>query len=229
MSSTVTTALGSLPSVTDPSEPPTTAKNTLDKNSFIRLLTTQLQKQDPLNPMDSTAFVAQLAQFSSLEAQENMSTKLDTLALGQANANQLAVPQMIGKQVLFKASQLALTKGQTSGFSVSLGDAADQVVATLTDASGRTVRTLTLGARGAGASAVTWDGLDDSGNQLPSGRYSLTVVASKLDGTLVKTATSVRGIVTGVSFEGSVPQLIVAGTTVKLSDVSEIASPPPGV
>jgi flagellar basal-body rod modification protein FlgD len=228
MSNVVTTALNNLPTVTDPAAPPVAGKNTLDKNSFLRLLTTQLQKQDPLNPMDSTAFVAQLAQFSSLEAQENMSSKLDTLALGQANANQLAVPQMIGKQVLFKASQLGLTSGQPSAFSVSLESAADTVMATISDAAGRTVRTLQLGARGAGASAATWDGLDDNGNQLPSGRYSLTVVAARQNGSLVGVATSVRGIVTGVSFEGSVPQLIVNGTPVKLTDVSEIASPPPG-
>jgi flagellar basal-body rod modification protein FlgD len=228
MSDLVTSAIGSLPSVTDPSAPPTTAKNTLDKNSFLKLLTAQLQNQDPLQPMDSTAFVAQLAQFSSVEAQENISAKLDTLSLGQANANQLAVPQMIGKQVLFKATQVGLVKGQPCGFSVALDAPAAQVVATISDASGRTVRTLQLGARGAGAGAVTWDGMDENGNPVDSGGYHVSVVASAKDGSLVGAATSVRGIVTGVSFEGSVPQLIVNGTSVKLSDVTEIASPPPG-
>jgi flagellar basal-body rod modification protein FlgD len=228
MADLVTTAVGNFPSVKDPGAPPATAKNTLDKNSFLKLLTVQLQQQDPLSPMDSNAFVAQLAQFSSVEAQENMNKKLDTLALGQANANQLAVPQMIGKQVLYKAGQVALTRGQTAGFSIARDGDASAVTALVKDATGKTVRTLSLGGRSAGASAVSWDGLDDQGNPADSGTYFLTVTAGAKDGTPVGTATSVRGIVTGVSFEGSVPQLIVNGIPVKLADVTQIASPPPG-
>lgn len=226
MAEAVTSTLAALPSVTGQVTP--TAKNTLDKDSFLRLLTTQLQKQDPLSPMDSNAFVAQLAQFSSVEALENMGKKLDTLALGQANANQMAVPQMIGKEVLFTADQLALTKGQSSRFSVSLDGAADDTVAFISDKSGKVVRTLQLGSRAAGSFPVTWDGLDSAGNPSESGEYMLTVSASRRDGAAVGTLTSVRGVVTGVSFEGSVPQLLVGGQVVQLGEVTEIASPPPG-
>lgn len=222
----VSGTLSSLPAVTGEVTP--TAKNTLDKDSFLRLLTTQLQKQDPLSPMDSNAFVAQLAQFSSVEALENMGKKLDTLALGQANANQMAVPQMIGKEILFSADRIAVTKGQSARFSVSLADAAADTVALVTDASGKVLRTLQLGARGAGSFQVTWDGLDAQGNAVESGSYRLTVSAARKDGSPVGAATSVRGVVTGVSFEGSVPQLLVGGNVVQLGAVTEIASPPAG-
>jgi flagellar basal-body rod modification protein FlgD len=222
--STVTTALSSLPSTTDPTA--VTAKNTLDKNSFLKLLTTQLQQQDPTSPMDSNAFVAQLAQFSSVEALENMGAKLDTISLAQANANQLAVPQMIGKEVLYNSSQVALTRGQAAGFSVGLGGDATTVAAVVQDASGRTVRTLQLGARGAGANAVSWDGLDDRGQPADTGTYYLTVSATDAKGAAVTTSTAVRGVVTGVSFDGAVPQLLVNGTTVRLSDVAQISAAP---
>ncbi len=205
-----------------------TAKNTLDKDSFLKLLTTQLQKQDPLSPMDSNAFVAQLAQFSSVEALENMGKKLDTLALGQANANQMAVPQMIGKEILFSADKLAVTKGQPSRFTVALEGAADDTVAFISDASGKVLRTLQLGPRAGGSFQVTWDGLDTAGHPVESGRYQLTVSASKRDGSKIGTATSVRGVVTGVSFEGSVPQLLVGANVVQLGDVTEIATPSTG-
>lgn len=226
MADPVTSSIASLPGVTGPTTP--TAKNTLDKDSFLKLLTTQLQKQDPLSPMDSNAFVAQLAQFSSVEALENMGKKLDVLALGQANANQMAVPQMIGKEILFTADQLAVTKGQPSRFSVALADASDTTVALLTDPSGKVVRTLSLGPHASGTFSATWDGLDEGGNPVESGKYTLTVSALKKDGTSVDAATAVRGVVTGVSFEGSVPQLLVGANVVQLGDVTEIASPPPG-
>jgi flagellar basal-body rod modification protein FlgD len=226
MADAISSTLASLPSVTGDVAP--TAKNTLDKDSFLKLLTTQLQKQDPLSPMDSNAFVAQLAQFSSVEALENMGKKLDTLALGQANANQMAVPQMIGKEILFSADKLAITKGQPARFSVALGGASDLTVVNISDASGKVVRTLQLGARPAGSFSEAWDGLDSGGNQLESGQYFISVSAFKRDGSEIPTATSVRGVVTGVSFEGSVPQLLVGGNVVQLGDVTEIASPPPG-
>ena len=226
MADLVTSSLTSLPSVTGDVVP--AAKNTLDKDSFLKLLTTQLQKQDPLSPMDSNAFVAQLAQFSQVEALNNMGAKLDTLTLGQANANQMAVPQMIGKEILFSADKLAATKGQPSRFSVALDGAADTTVALVTDATGRVVRTLQLGAHDAGSFPVTWDGLDTAGNQVESGQYLLTVSATRKDGASVGAATSVRGVVTGVSFEGSVPQLLVGANTVQLNQVTEISSPPPG-
>lgn len=226
MADAVTSTLAGLPAVTGQVTP--TAKSTLDKDSFLKLLTTQLQKQDPLSPMDSNAFVAQLAQFSSVEALENMGKKLDTLALGQANANQMAVPQMIGKEILFSADKLAVTKGQPSRFSVALDGSSDTTVAIISDRTGKVLRTLQLGSRAAGSFQVSWDGLDTAGNQVDSGQYLLTVSASKRDGTPVGAATSVRGVVTGVSFEGSVPQLLVGGNVVQLGDVTEIASPPPG-
>ena len=192
MASTVSTSLSNLPAVTGQVTP--TAKNTLDKDSFLRLLTTQLQKQDPLSPMDSNAFVAQLAQFSSVEALENMGKKLDTLALGQANANQMAVPQMIGKEVLFSANKLGLTKGQTGRFSVTLDDAAANTVAIVSDAAGRPIRTLQLGAHDAGSFSVTWDGCDKNGQAVDSGQYFLTIAAAKLDGTQVAASTSARAV-----------------------------------
>lgn len=224
MADLITSSLGSLPKVTGDVAP--TAKNTLDKDSFLKLLTTQLQKQDPLSPMDSNAFVAQLAQFSSVEALENMGKKLDNLALGQANANQLAVPQMIGKEVLFNAEKMAVSKGTPSRFSIMLGDKADTVVAVLQNSAGQTVRTLNLGAHASGSFEVKWDGKDEAGNEVPSGSYQLIVAATKTDGTEVGAATFVRGVVSGVSFEGSVPQLLVNGNVVQLGDVTELATAP---
>jgi flagellar basal-body rod modification protein FlgD len=134
----------------------------------------------------------------------------------------------VGKQVTFRADHLALTKGQTSSFDISLDGAADNTVVNITDATGRVVRTLSLGARPTGSSEVKWDGLDEAGQALPTGDYYLAVTAKKLDGTTVTSGSAVRGIVAGVDFDGQVPQLVVAGQRVKLGDVTQIGVPPPG-
>jgi flagellar basal-body rod modification protein FlgD len=90
------------------------------------------------------------------------------------------------------------------------------------------VRTLDLGARASGSSEVKWDGLDGNGQALPTGDYYLSVTAKTLNGTTVTSGSAVRGIVAGVDFDGSVPQLVVAGQRVKLGDVTQIGLPPPG-
>ncbi len=224
MADPVTSTISSLPAV-NLGSPAVTAKNTLDKNSFLKLLTTQLQNQDPTKPMDSTAFVAQLATFSQVEGITNLGTKLDSLLLAQANANQMSVANLVGKQVTFKADHLALTQGQTASFDLSLDAASDATMVNVSDGFGRIVRTLQVGGRPAGSSTVTWDGLDSSGQPLPSGQYSLTVAATRSDGKPVDAASAVRGIVAGIDFDGQVPQLVVAGQRIQLGDVTQIGEP----
>ncbi len=227
MADLVTGNLSSMPAVTGETST-RVSKNTLDKDSFLLLLTTQLQHQDPLSPMNSDQFVAQLAQFSQVEGLDNIGKKIDSLVMAQANANQMNVSTLVGKQVSFRADHLALTKGSTSTFDISLDGSADTTSVNIMDGYGRVVRTLQLGARDAGSSEVKWDGLDEQGRQCATGDYYLTVAGARIDGTKVSAASMVRGVVTGVDFDGQVPQLIVAGQRVALGNVTQIASPPAG-
>jgi len=227
MADLITGNLSTMPAVTGETTT-VVAKNTLDKDSFLRLLTTQLQHQDPLSPMDSNAFVAQLAQFSQVEGLDNIGKKLDSMVMAQANANQMNVSTLVGKQVSFRADHLTVTQGTPTAFDVSLDGSADSTSVNVMDGYGRVVRTLQLGARPAGSSEVKWDGLDEKGQPVASGDYYLTVAGTRVDGTKVTAASSVRGTVTGVDFDGQVPQLIVAGQRVALGDVTQIGSPPAG-
>jgi flagellar basal-body rod modification protein FlgD len=205
--------------------PPT---KTLGKDEFLRLLTTQLQHQDPLSPMDSQAFVAQLAQFASVEQLDGLGTKLDTMLVGQASANQLGTASLVGKDVVFKTDRVSLAAGSPAGFEVTLPGAATDTTAIIADQNGRVVRTLPLGARSSGTFSVSWDGLDDAGHPLPAGDYVVTVSATAKDGTKVDAVAAVRGTISGITFEDQVPELLVQGRRVRMSDVLQIASPPAG-
>jgi flagellar basal-body rod modification protein FlgD len=220
----VTSNVSSLPS-TGAGAPVKPPNKELGKDEFLRLLTTQLQYQDPLDPMDNQAFIAQLAQFASVEQLEGLGGRLDTLLLAQASANQMNTAALVGKEVLFKTDGLTLGATPPARFEVTTDGASDETVALIADGSGRIVRTLPLGPRDAGTFAASWDGLDEKGNALPPGDYVLTVSATRKDGLEVNVASSIRGIVGGVTFENQAPELLVGGRHVKMSDILQIATP----
>jgi flagellar basal-body rod modification protein FlgD len=184
----------------------------------------QLANQDPTKPVDNQAFIAQLAQFSSVEQLQGIGAKLDTLAIAQASTTQLQTASLVGKEVLFRTDQVHLD-GKPVTAEVRLSADADALVASVTDASGNVVRRLALGARKAGAQPIIWDGLDEKGGTLPPGDYHLALDASRKDGTRVQADVRGRGTVDAVTFEEDSPVLIVGTLHVKLSDVAQILRP----
>src|SRR5215217_7759142 len=131
----------------------------MGRDAFLKLLVAQLKNQDPLKPQDNSAFVAELAQFSSLEQSMGVNDRLDQMMLqnqGMANAN---VVNMVGQVATVKGS-LVTTDGSGIGVPVSFSQdrASDSTVIQIQDANGKTVRTLDMGSRPAGISKITWDG-----------------------------------------------------------------------
>jgi len=224
MSVSPTTSLSSLP---EPGGAPRAPDGELGKDDFLRLLTAQLRAQDPLSPMDSQAFVAQLAQFASVEQLGGLGKRLDTLLVAQASQNGLTTASLVGREVLYQTDRISLGGGGPAAFQVALADGSAETAVIISDESGHVVRTLDLGAREAGRLTAAWDGLDEAGHALPPGDYFLTVAAVRGDGTAVGAETLARGGVTGVSFDSGVPQLLVGRTVIALSDVLEISIPTP--
>jgi flagellar basal-body rod modification protein FlgD len=196
----------------------------LGKNEFLKLLMAQLANQDPTKPVDNQAFIAQLAQFSSVEQLQGIGAKLDTLAIAQASTTQLQTASLVGKEVLFRTDQVHLD-GKPVSAEARLSVDADSVVASITDASGNVVRRLALGARKAGAQPILWDGRDEKGGTLPPGDYHVSLDASRKDGAKVQADLRGRGTVDAVTFEEDAPVLIVGTLHVKLSDVAQILRP----
>jgi flagellar basal-body rod modification protein FlgD len=203
--------------------PATTGSKELGKDEFLKLLTAQLANQDPLQPVDNQAFIAQLAQFSSVEQLQAVSSRLDTLLLATASANQMNTASLVGKDVSFKADGVDVAAGAASNLQIKLPSRAN-VTAVVQDASGRTVRTLALGTR-EGSFDLGWDGRDEAGNAVAEGHYTVTLSAKAADGTTVTPDARARGRVSGVSFDGAATELLVGSAHVKLPDVVEITQP----
>lgn len=218
----MTTSIAALQSRTAATAAQASSTGQLGKDDFLKLLLAQVSHQDPLSPMDNQAFVAQLAQFANVEQLQAANGTLGSMVVAQAAGNQTAAASLVGKDVLYRSDQVELKAGAPAAVHGNLGADAATVTAVITDAYGKTVRTLHFSAAQAGAFVGSWDGRDDSGAMLPPGQYKSRVTAADTAGKPIDTLTAGAGRVTGVSFANGAAELVVDGVRVKLSDVIQI-------
>jgi len=194
----------------------------MNKDDFLKLFIAQMQNQDPLNPMDGTEFVAQLAQLTQVEQAYNTNSNLENLINAQGNSTSIAAVSFLGNTVTAKGSQVNLADGSQPSLPFTLAEAAKQVVAEIRDANGALVRTLTGGKCQEGVNSLIWDGKNDAGQVLPPGTYTFAVKATNATGQNVTATTLVQGKVDGVSLEGTVPVLSLGGIDVSLDDIINV-------
>lgn len=205
-----------------------TGNKALGRDAFLKLLVAQLKHQDPLKPQDNAQFVAELAQFSSLEQAMGMNDRLDLLSMQSQGLQNSQVVGLVGKQATVRGS-LVTSDGTGLGIPVafSLDSAADKTTVSIRDQSGRAVRTLDLGERGSGIARITWDGRDDAGNIQPAGTYSVAVTATNASGSPISVSQETRGNVQAVSFDKGYPVLhLDSGVSVPVADLLRVDSPP---
>lgn len=148
------------------------------QGSFLTLLVAQLKNQDPTNPMQNNELTTQLAQISTVSGIEKLNTTLGSVS-GQLNNNQqLQASALIGHGVMIPGSKILAGSEATTPFGVELQQAADKVTATITDASGKVVRTIVIGGLSAGVHTFTWDGSMTDGTTAPDGAYNVAINAS---------------------------------------------------
>lgn len=199
------------------------AGNNLGRDDFMRLLMTQMQSQDPLEPMDNTQFTAQLAQFSSLENLEAMTSAMNNMAVSQASNTSALMVSFIGKTVEVANGDIIVDGAGAHSVDFDLAGAAEDVTVTITDDTGRVVRRLEVGALEAGENQVAWDGLDEDGNPVDAGTYTAAVDARDGEDATVGASLRMGRVVSGVTFAGGIPQLMLEGdTTVSLGEVVEV-------
>lgn len=189
-------------------------------DTFLTLLTKQLQNQDPLAPMDSNQFTEQLVQFSSVEQQINTNKNLEKLiSLAQARAN-ADVVGYLGKSVTLSNGKGALINGSAS-WTYALDNTAKANTITVTDANGKVVY-VTSGALTKGVQTFNWDGKDNFGNQLPDGQYTVTLTPQAADGSAINYAIASKGVVSQIDFSGSDPQLMIGPMEIGLLEVAAL-------
>jgi flagellar basal-body rod modification protein FlgD len=194
-----------------PSNPTTVAaapNQTLGQDQFMKLLVAQLQNQDPLNPVDNSQLMAQLAQFSQLQETQQMAQSLNQFIAQQNTANATNLVTLLGKHVTTNGSTFSLTSGTPAPISYTLAANASTATVQILNASGAPVATWTGTNQTAGAQNLTWNGTDNSGNTLPTGTYSFTVTAKGSNGAAVTATTQTTGVVRSINYDGNGPVLV---------------------
>jgi len=189
-------------------------------DTFLTLLTTQLQNQDPLNPMDSNQFTQQLVEFSQVEQQINTNDNLKTL-IGQGSTTTGAYAvSYLGKAVTVTNGNAPLVNSEAD-WTYNLGTTAAQTTLSVTDANGNVVYT-GAGQTASGNHAFKWDGKNTNGVQSPDGTYKLTVTSAAADGSAVTALVASTGVVSEVDMTSGTPQLMIGPMDVSLGDVSAV-------
>jgi flagellar basal-body rod modification protein FlgD len=166
------------------------------QQEFLTLLVAQLEHQNPLDPQDGAAFVAQLAQFASLEQAAETNQRLTALQAGQESAARASLTALVGHEVSAQVSELTIGDGAPPPLNVHLEAGAASVKVELLDAQGNVVRTVELGAHARGDVPVDWG----AAGPPPAGTYQLRVTATAADGSAVGAEARIIGRIDSVEF-----------------------------
>lgn len=203
-------------------QPAETASQELDRNSFMKLLVAELKNQDPLDPLQAREMVTQLSELTSVEKLIDIEKGIANMQAEMAGVASTQLSDLVGRNVTANVSGITLgTTGAASG-SFQVNGRASDVKVTVINSQGDKVAEVPMGSSFPGIQNFTWDGTDADGNRLPPGRYRTEVSAVDDQGLPVATSTEVSGLVSAVSYEGGLPQLVMGNARITLGDVTSI-------
>jgi flagellar basal-body rod modification protein FlgD len=190
--------------------------------SFLQLLTTQLQNQNPLDPLDTNQFTQQLVEFAGVQQQLNTNSSLSTLVSLQQTAQSTQALGFVGKTAVVSGSTTALSDS-TATWELSVPTASTLDV-TIASSNGQTAFTGTYNAAAGNNQPFTWNGQGSDGTQWPDGNYTLTATAKDSSGNSVAVTTAIQGEINSVDLTQSPPLLSIAGQTYTVSQIQSIVN-----
>jgi flagellar basal-body rod modification protein FlgD len=201
-----------------------TQKDEMGQQAFLTLFTTQLQNQDPLDPVKNEAFVAQLAQFSQLEATTKMADSMASMATSMQTDRLMAGTSLIGKKVAAPNGSAQLVDGANISGVISVPNGADKVSLDVFDQLGRKVFTQSLGRQAPGDVALKWEGFNDKGERMPPGQYKVLATVNSF-GKVTQVPISTPAVVKSVSYDSSTKEMMIeveGGGSMPLSQVRRV-------
>jgi flagellar basal-body rod modification protein FlgD len=195
----------------------------LGSDVFLRLLVTQLQSQDPTNPVQNEEFVAQLAQFTTLEQTTSSNKLLKQLIDQDGQRTQLDLVNLIGRTVVSQGDTVSLGKEDQPTLAYALSGNAGKVTIDILDQNKQVVQSLDIQEiQKAGANQVQWDGLDRNGDRVPEGIYQFQVKAEDLKKNSVPVLTFAREPVTHILYGAEKPVVLQSGKALQKDDIISI-------
>ncbi|AUC95045.1 MULTISPECIES: flagellar hook capping FlgD N-terminal domain-containing protein [Bradyrhizobium] len=197
----------------------TTSKGIADNfQTFLTLLTTQLQNQNPLDPLDTNQFTQQLVQFAGVEQQLKSNDQLKQLIAIEKSAQSTQALVYVGNTVAVDGSKTQFNKSATWNL---VSPQATSATITITTATGQTAYSGNFNLSQGNASFV-WDGKGNDGTQWPAGTYTLTATGKDSKGNPIAISTEVQGMVDSVDLTASPPLLSIGGQTYTTDKVKRV-------
>ena len=195
-------------------------------DTFLQMLTTQLQNQDPLNPLDSNSFTQELVQFAGVEQQINTNSNLQTLISLQASEEATQALQMLGDTVTINSGTAPLSNATNTPATWNLSTTSPATgTVTITNSSGAVVYTGTVSLN-SGNNTYKWNGQGNNGTICPDGNYTISVSATSANGQKVTVTPQVQGVVSSINVSQNPPVVTINGQTYPISDIVSISSTP---
>jgi len=212
--------------VYDPRTANVPKRTTLDDTSvksmsenFLRMLTAQLQNQDPLNPLDNASMTSQLAALNQVDGINRLNTSINSLVAQMQSASFMNLANTVGKTALVAGSKMVY-QGEPITLAANLDAAANTLMATVRNEQGEIVTQVNLGAVAAGSTEFVWDGKDDAGNAVPAGLYQLEFKASNAAGEAVNVTSYVGSVIAGIGQDkGNILLTLLDGRDITPQDI----------
>lgn len=201
---------------------PLGGSNAVSTQQFLRLLITQLQHQDPLNPLDDKDFTAQLAQFSSLEQLSGIRQSLVGIGALQEGLMNAQALNLLGRTVLVSGfDSVQVRNGSAEGLVVAVTDPTTHAQVVIKDAGGQTVRTLDVPS-GVGQHDVPWDGKNDQGVAVADGTYHVELASTGGAAATPGATLLLALLVDGVAYDNAGARITAGGHDITFDRIRQI-------
>ena len=195
----------------------------LNQSDFLKLMTTQLNNQDPTQPTDSSQMLAQMAQLSTVSGIQDMQTSLKQLVSTMLASQTTQAAALVGHQVVAPGSTATLSSNGLSG-AVDLTQDTNQLAVGIYDSAGQLVKQVNLGEQGKGTIPFSWDGMMDDGTAAPNGLYQIKAMAN-VSGSAEAMGTYVASKVDSVTVDSASQNITLntsGGDAIKISDIKQL-------
>ena len=202
-----------------------TGKQDLKQEDFLSLLTKQLSQQDPFKPVSNDQMIAQMASFATVDGIGKMNTQFESLNSSMTSNQALQASSLVGRDVLIPGAAGVKQDDAPMAAMVKLSQSIDNLFVRIEDEAGQLVRTFEVGAKPAGDTRVLWDGMDESGNPLPAGKYKVKasgLVEGESQEFPVSTYANVNSVLLGKGDGNVLLNLAGFESPVRLAEVLEV-------
>lgn len=201
------------------------ASSELGQDAFLKLLVAQMKHQDPLNPQANEEFIAQLAQFTSLEQLMGVNSSLNDLYAATTSMNNASMTQLLGRDVTAFSNVVPYGGDGPQEIYWNSPAECDRMSVTITDADGKMVARQEFDQMDSGEGSWTWDGTDVHGVQVPEGQYNVTITAFDGNGQPLEVRSMIKGMVNEMSYKTGSPVPYVDGVEITIGEILRVEVP----